>query len=64
MKDADKYLFHPRRLLAEIASTFIHFAPHAEFVLATVRDERSYDQERLALQGRRIWWPSEGHHRP
>jgi len=40
----DKYLFYPRKLLSEIATTFIHFAPFAEFTLATVRDERSYDQ--------------------
>jgi len=47
VQNPDKYFFHPRKLLAEIASTVTHFSAFSEFVLATVRDERSYDQGNL-----------------
>jgi len=44
VQNADSYHFHPRKLLGEIISTIVHFADFEEFVLAIVRDERSYDQ--------------------
>jgi len=43
VKDPDKYFFHPKKLLCEIATTFTHFAPFDEFAHAVVRDVRSYD---------------------
>ena len=47
VKDMDKYNFHPKRLLAEIISTILHFAPFNEFELAMVKDERSFDPQNL-----------------
>ena len=43
VKDPDKFFFHPKRLLCEIATTYTHFAPFEEFAHAVVRDERSYE---------------------
>jgi len=42
VRDPDKFFFHPKRLLCEIATTYTHFAPFEEFAHAVVRDERSY----------------------
>ena len=47
MQNPEKYHFYPRKLLGEIATTFIHFSAYPEFILAVVRDERSYEQNNL-----------------
>ena len=43
VREPDKYFFHPKKLLLEIATTMTHFAKYDEFAAAVVRDERSYN---------------------
>ena len=47
VRDPERYHFYPKRLLLEIASTIVHFCHIPEFVVAIVKDERSYDASNI-----------------
>ncbi len=47
VRDPEKYDFRPKKLLLEIATVYTHFARHAEFVTAIVKDDRSYNPSNI-----------------
>jgi ubiquitin conjugation factor E4 B len=52
VKEPEKYLFQPKKLLLNIATIFTHFAPFDAFGQAVVRDERSYSPGNMSKAGR------------
>eukprot|EP00967_Tisochrysis_lutea_P025229 scaffold29051_cov28-Tisochrysis_lutea.AAC.4 len=47
VKEPEKYHFHPKKLLLNIATIITHFAPFDAFGQAVVRDERSYNPNNM-----------------
>mmetsp|Transcript_30212 Transcript_30212/g.96379 ORF Transcript_30212/g.96379 Transcript_30212/m.96379 type:complete len:577 (+) Transcript_30212:1412-3142(+) len=48
VKEPEKYMFQPKKLLLNIATILTHFAPFDAFGQAVVRDERSYSPNNMS----------------
>uniref|UniRef100_A0A7S0Q3G5 RING-type E3 ubiquitin transferase n=1 Tax=Coccolithus braarudii TaxID=221442 RepID=A0A7S0Q3G5_9EUKA len=47
VKNPEKYLFNPAKLLLTVCTVIIHFAPLPEFGQAVVKDDRSFDPSNM-----------------